>query len=92
MTTSLSSDVPVGYFSWVEYDIMSPVQTKREDSLAAAFISNCGNHNFRLRALQGLISEGVTVHSYGACLHNYGNRGLFSVTAVLCSVLFLQLS
>ncbi|KAL6340489.1 hypothetical protein AAG906_006153 [Vitis piasezkii] len=28
MTTSLSSDVPVGYFSWAEYDIMAPVQPK----------------------------------------------------------------
>ncbi|KAJ7967461.1 glycoprotein 3-alpha-L-fucosyltransferase A [Quillaja saponaria] len=36
MTTSLSSDVPVGYFSWAEYDIMAPVQPKTENALAAA--------------------------------------------------------
>ncbi|URE43496.1 hypothetical protein MUK42_15354 [Musa troglodytarum] len=54
MTTSLSSDVPVGYFSWAEYDIMAPIQPKNETALAAAFISNCGAHNFRLQALEML--------------------------------------
>ncbi|KAF2321148.1 hypothetical protein GH714_034555 [Hevea brasiliensis] len=54
MTTSLSSDVPVGYFSWAEYDIMAPMQPKTEKALAAAFISNCGARNFRLQALEGL--------------------------------------
>ncbi|GAU21422.1 hypothetical protein TSUD_32530 [Trifolium subterraneum] len=39
---SLSPDVPVGYFSWAEYDIMAPVKPKTEKALAAAFILNCG--------------------------------------------------
>ena len=42
MTTSLLSDVPFGYFSWAEYDIMAPVQAKNESALAAAFIFAVG--------------------------------------------------
>ncbi|XP_022149271.1 glycoprotein 3-alpha-L-fucosyltransferase A isoform X2 [Momordica charantia] len=70
MTTSLSSDVPVGYFSWAEYDIMAPVTAKSESALAAAFISNCGARNFRLEALEALEKLNVTIHSYGACHRN----------------------
>ncbi|XP_022922699.1 glycoprotein 3-alpha-L-fucosyltransferase A-like [Cucurbita moschata] len=70
MTTSLSSDVPVGYFSWAEYDIMAPVQAKTENSLAAAFISNCDARNFRLEALVALEKLNVTIDSYGACHRN----------------------
>ncbi|KAJ7553057.1 hypothetical protein O6H91_06G112900 [Diphasiastrum complanatum] len=58
MTTSLSSDVPVGYFSWAEYDIMAPLEKKTEKSMAAAFISNCGANNFRLDALVELQNLG----------------------------------
>ncbi|KAK8485193.1 hypothetical protein V6N12_005768 [Hibiscus sabdariffa] len=70
MTTSLSSDVPVGYFSWAEYDIMAPVIPKTEKALAAAFISNCGAR-FRIRALVGLENENIKIDSYGRC---HGNR------------------
>ncbi|VFQ78302.1 unnamed protein product [Cuscuta campestris] len=70
MTTSLSSDVPVGYFSWAEYDIMAPVQPKTQKALAAAFISNCGARNFRLQALEALEKEKVTIDSYGSCHRN----------------------
>ncbi|URD88797.1 glycoprotein 3-alpha-L-fucosyltransferase [Musa troglodytarum] len=70
MTTSLSSDVPVGYFSWAEYDIMSPMQQKTEEALAAAFISNCGAHNFRLQALDMLEELGIKIDSYGSCHRN----------------------
>ncbi|KAJ4767694.1 Glycoprotein 3-alpha-L-fucosyltransferase [Rhynchospora pubera] len=70
MTTSLSSDVPVGYFSWAEYDIMAPVQPKTEKALAAAFISNCNGNNFRLNALERLIKAGIKIDSYGACHNN----------------------
>ncbi|KAL9415154.1 hypothetical protein AB3S75_043432 [Citrus x aurantiifolia] len=70
MTTSLSSDVPVGYFSWAEYDIMAPVQPKTESALAAAFISNCGARNFRLQALEALEKENVKIDSYGGCHRN----------------------
>ncbi|KAL0356834.1 UNVERIFIED_CONTAM: Glycoprotein 3-alpha-L-fucosyltransferase A [Sesamum calycinum] len=74
MTTSLSSDVPVGYFSWAEYDIMAPVQPKTESALAAAFISNCGARNFRLQALVGLENANIKIDSYGTCHRNRDGR------------------
>ncbi|CAF2216947.1 BnaA08g02510D [Brassica napus] len=70
MTTSLSSDVPVGYFSWAEYDIMAPVQPKTEKAVAAAFISNCGAPNFRLKALEALMKSSIKIDSYGGCHRN----------------------
>ncbi|KAF8093668.1 hypothetical protein N665_0381s0027 [Sinapis alba] len=71
MTTSLSSDVPVGYFSWAEYDIMAPVQPKTEKAIAAAFISNCGAPNFRLKALEALMMKSrIKIDSYGGCHRN----------------------
>lgn len=75
MTTSLSSDVPVGYFSWAEYDIMAPVQPKTEKALAAAFISNCGARNFRLQALEELEKLNIKIDSYGGCHRNRDGRG-----------------
>lgn len=75
MTTSLLSDVPVGYFSWAEYDIMAPLQPKTENALAAAFISNCVSRNFRLQALDGLKKANISVDSYGACHGNRDGRG-----------------
>ena len=75
MTTSLSSDVPVGYFSWAEYDIMAPLQPKTENALAAAFISNCAARNFRLQALEALEKAGIKIDSYGGCHRNRNGRG-----------------
>ena len=77
MTTSLSSDVPVGYFSWAEYDIMAPVQPKPERALAAAFISNCDALNFRLKALEQLMKIGIPIDSYGACHRNRDGQGIY---------------
>ncbi|KAJ7946055.1 glycoprotein 3-alpha-L-fucosyltransferase A [Quillaja saponaria] len=74
MTTSLSSDVPVGYFSWAEYDLMAPVQPKTENALAAAFISNCGARNFRLEALEALEKLDIKIDSYGGCHRNQDGR------------------
>ncbi|GMN37630.1 hypothetical protein TIFTF001_006977 [Ficus carica] len=74
MTTSLSSDVPVGYFSWAEYDIMAPVQPKTEKAHAAAFISNCGARNFRLQALEELEKSNIKIDSYGGCHRNHDGR------------------
>ncbi|KAL7002819.1 Alpha-(1,3)-fucosyltransferase 11 [Sarracenia purpurea var. burkii] len=74
MTTSLSSDVPVGYFSWAEYDIMAPVQSKTEKALAAAFISNCAARNFRLQALEALEKADIKIDSYGGCHRNRDGR------------------
>ncbi|KAI8027024.1 Glycoprotein 3-alpha-L-fucosyltransferase A [Camellia lanceoleosa] len=74
MTTSLSSDVPVGYFSWAEYDIMAPLEPKTEKALAAAFISNCGARNFRLQALEALEKADIKIDSYGNCHRNRDGR------------------
>ncbi|XP_002518762.2 glycoprotein 3-alpha-L-fucosyltransferase A [Ricinus communis] len=74
MTTSLSSDVPVGYFSWAEYEIMAPMQPKNEKALAAAFISNCGARNFRLQALEALEKANISIDSYGGCHRNRDGR------------------
>ncbi|PKA59513.1 Putative fucosyltransferase-like protein [Apostasia shenzhenica] len=71
MTTSLSSDVPVGYFSWAEYDIMAPLQPKTAEDHAAAFISNCGARNFRLQALEMLEKLDIKIDSYGSCHRNH---------------------
>ncbi|GMJ05600.1 fucosyltransferase 11 [Hibiscus trionum] len=78
MTTSLSSDVPVGYFSWAEYDIMAPVIPKTKSALAAAFISNCDARNFRIQALVGLEKENIKIDSYGIC-HGNQNGGVDKV-------------
>lgn len=80
MTTSLSSDVPVGYFSWAEYDIMARVQPKTEKALAAAFISNCGARNFRLQALEALEKTNIKIDSYGGCHRNRDGRGVCPVS------------
>ena len=85
MTTSLSSDVPVGYFSWAEYDIMAPPKSKTEKALAAAFISNCGSRNFRLQALEAL-EQDMKIDSYGGCHRNHdGNGELLKVFLLLRS-------
>lgn len=83
MTTSLSSDVPVGYFSWAEYDIMAPVQPKTESALAAAFISNCGARNFRLQALEALENSNIKIDSYGGCHRNHDGRGAHLILFIL---------
>ncbi|KAH1213908.1 Glycoprotein 3-alpha-L-fucosyltransferase A [Glycine max] len=75
MTTILSSDVLVGYFSWAEYDIMAPVQRKTEVALAAAFISNCGARNMRLQDLEALEKSNIKIDSYGGCHRNRDGRG-----------------
>ena len=82
MTTSLKSDVPVGYFSWAEYDIMKPVTQKQPGNVAAAFISNCGAINFRLKALEKLPTLGVPVDSYGKCNNNRESRGASKVDII----------
>jgi Glycosyltransferase family 10 (fucosyltransferase) C-term len=83
MTTSLSSDIPVGYFSWAEYDIMAPVRPKTEKALAAAFISNCNGNNFRLKALEMLEKAGIKIDSYGSCHNNCGGHGNFHTCYIL---------
>eukprot|EP00475_Leptophrys_vorax_P038812 TRINITY_DN6922_c0_g1_i1.p1 TRINITY_DN6922_c0_g1~~TRINITY_DN6922_c0_g1_i1.p1 ORF type:complete len:581 (+),score=129.10 TRINITY_DN6922_c0_g1_i1:250-1743(+) len=78
MTVQLMSNVTVGYYSWIEYDIMSPVnfqQKEKNEALGAAFISNCGGDSGRLSVLQGLMENGVKIDSYGACLRNKNEGG-----------------
>eukprot|EP00850_Spirogloea_muscicola_P019814 SM000200S05804 [mRNA] locus=s200:10930:12586:+ [translate_table: standard] len=71
MTVHLDADVPVGYFSWEEYDIMRPLQEKGSGpGIAAAFISNCNANNFRLQALEQLQAAGVAIDSFGRCANN----------------------
>ena len=70
MTPRLSSDVPVGYFSWAEYAIGSTVAADRkfrDDFDAIAVISNCAPNSFRMDAVAKLEELGVRVDKYGAC-------------------------
>jgi hypothetical protein len=46
MTTMLDSDVPVPYFSYVEYNFFEPAKPKTEDASTCAFIS-AGSNNDR---------------------------------------------
>lgn len=66
-TPRFDADVPMGYFSWKEYNFMKPPQPKTENTLASAFISNCGSKNFRLEAIDALRNHGVSVDQYGNC-------------------------
>lgn len=88
MTTRLSSDVPVGYFSWAEYDIMAPVQPKTESALAAAFISNCAARNFRLQALEALENTKIKIDSYGGCHRNRDGKGMYMLAILFVTTVF----
>mmetsp|Transcript_14662 Transcript_14662/g.20431 ORF Transcript_14662/g.20431 Transcript_14662/m.20431 type:complete len:550 (-) Transcript_14662:27-1676(-) len=67
--TKLTSDVPMQYFNWEEYDFMRKPIEKTATGHVAAFISNCGPQ-FRLNYMAELQKYGVIVHSYGACSRN----------------------
>jgi len=67
--TQLTSDVPLPYFNWVEYDFLTPAKKKTAPALIAAFISNCGPQR-RLQWMEAMIKRGVTIDSYGACMRN----------------------
>jgi glycoprotein 3-alpha-L-fucosyltransferase len=69
-TYELDSDVPLPYFSWAEYPFARKPRPKRTDAMMAMLISNCGAPNGRLDYLRQLMDAGVTIHSYGACMHN----------------------
>jgi glycoprotein 3-alpha-L-fucosyltransferase len=73
MTTELRSNVTVGYYSWVDYGIMDPLDYERKTkskAVGAAFISNCGDKSGRLDVLKGLIRNGVPIDSMGRCENN----------------------
>jgi hypothetical protein len=67
--TQLTSDVPLPYFSWAEYDFMRPVQKKTASAHIAAFISNCGPQR-RLQWMETMMKHGINIHSYGNCMRN----------------------
>ena len=83
--TKLSSQCPVPYFSWHDFGFMSPMpqfdkskhditnynaaKHKSANAMCAAFISNCGFAK-RNSMVSDLQTNGVSVHSYGKCVHN----------------------
>jgi flagellar biosynthesis GTPase FlhF len=66
-TTDLDSDVPAPYFSWHEYGFMERMLEKTEKAPVAAFISNCGARNNRLKYLQRMMDAGLKIDSMGRC-------------------------
>ncbi|EGC31736.1 hypothetical protein DICPUDRAFT_156375 [Dictyostelium purpureum] len=71
-TTSLDSDVILGYYAWHEYPYFKKPKAKvhnKDQGLVAAFISNC-SPEYRLKYIDKLIEYGVKVDSYGSCRHN----------------------
>lgn len=67
--TQLTSDVPLPYFSWAEYNFMNPVKPKTATAHIAAFISNCGPQR-RLQWMEIMMKNGIKIHSYGNCMRN----------------------
>lgn len=68
MNVKATSDVPVPYYSWSDFSIMQPMTEKTNPAMASAFVSNCVLE--RKEVIEGLMKEGITVHSFGACVHN----------------------
>ena len=67
MTPRLSSDVPVGYFSWAEYGFMDAAEEKTASHDAIAVISNCAANSFRMEAIERMEKLGIKVDKYGSC-------------------------
>ncbi|KAH0872332.1 hypothetical protein HID58_069694 [Brassica napus] len=61
MTTSLSSDVPVGYFSWAEYDIMAPVEALKRYKFSLAFENTNEEDYVTEKFFQSLVAGSVPV-------------------------------
>jgi len=70
-TTKLSSDVPLGYGGWYDFNFLEPPRPKTAGAMAVAVISNCAAHNGRLDYIRRLVKAGVTVHQMGRCDHNF---------------------
>ncbi|THG18419.1 hypothetical protein TEA_023763 [Camellia sinensis var. sinensis] len=79
MTTSLSSDVPVGYFSWSEYDIMAPLQPKT-DNFAVEKVKSLKHYKFSL-AFENFNEEDYVTEKYFQSLVAAGQGGDISPTA-----------
>ncbi|EPZ31356.1 Glycosyl transferase, family 10 domain-containing protein [Rozella allomycis CSF55] len=78
MNTHLDSQVPVPYFSWAEYDFMKPAVDKKLPVMASAFISNCGASSFRLKAMEELSKNGISIDSFGRCMHSKDAKSIDS--------------
>lgn len=51
---------------------------KTGTAMATAFVSNCGASE-RRAFIEALMANGVTVHSFGGCLHNKNEEEVSSV-------------
>ena len=69
-TYELDSDVPLPYFSWAEYNLRQKPKKKTAKAMVAMFVSNCGASNNRLEYVRELMANGITVDSFGRCMHN----------------------
>ena len=69
-TYELDSDVPLPYFSWAEYNFRKKPLKKTAKAMVAMFVSNCGAANNRLEYVRELMANGITVDSFGRCMHN----------------------
>jgi glycoprotein 3-alpha-L-fucosyltransferase len=72
MTPRLDSDVPVGYFSWAEYNFgqAAPQAEDQSTTMASAVISNCGGSSHRLTSINSLEGNGVSMDKFGSCFQN----------------------
>ena len=80
MTTSLKCEVPIPYLSWFDFEIYKPARAKTQTTLATAFISNCGAPE-RKTVLSDLQQYGVTVDSFGGCMHNKDESAVSSISS-----------
>jgi len=68
--TKFTSVVPVPYADWFAFGFNEELEwPKTADALAAAYISNCGFMK-RNQMVLDLQKNGVSVFSYGNCVHN----------------------
>ena len=68
--TAFTSVVPLPYGDWFAFGFNEELEwPKTADALAAAYISNCG-FNKRNQMVENLQKHGVSVFSYGNCVHN----------------------
>jgi len=68
--TKFTSVVPVPYADWFAFGFNEPLEwPKTAGALAAAYISNCGFQK-RNQMVKDLQTFGVSVFSYGNCVHN----------------------
>ena len=69
-SSRLDADVPALYASWLEYGFDEKVQWKKQDDVhVAAFVSNCGASNGRLKYIEQMMKH-IKIDSYGTCLNN----------------------